>query len=156
MVHQDCLDHTIPGHKKSCSSKYNMVSHINGAFQQGLIFLQAENSQTQEKLLCLDNISEICLGDACGILFYNFKYLTRWQKDKMIILFENDFFWLGFFYYLLTNPIRFFMIFILTDRQLSFLILRRSYDLFMMTHGRICLYEFIRDQGGSHLYSLIK
>ena len=58
MVHQDCLDHTIPRAQIVMICK-NMVSEINVAFLQGLIFLLAENSQSHEKVLFLHGPSRL-------------------------------------------------------------------------------------------------
>ena len=42
-------------------------------------------------IIGLDCISEICLGEAWGISFYNFTYLTWWKRSlNDIFSFEND------------------------------------------------------------------
>ena len=90
-------------------------------------------------------------------LHYNVTSLIFWKRDnmtsffmKMIISREVSVFSID------QNPNQFFLILKPADYQLSypkFLTLRRSYNLVMNIHGRMCLNEFIRDEGRN--YSLI-
>ena len=51
----------------------------------------------------LDKISEICLGEAWGVLFYSFTYLT-WKRDKMMLYFIKTIFsYRGLLFYLIKS-----------------------------------------------------
>ena len=147
MVHQDCLDHTIPRAQIVMICK-NMVSDINVrvAFFARINIPASRNSQSYEKVLFLHGPSRLySYAQKTFLSFVLVSWISILSNGRRIkrVLFYLKMISFGEVSYFIRSEMQsnFLLIFKLTDCKLSFLI-RRSCNLLMMIHDRICLYEF--------------